>query len=178
MAAKKTGKAEAKSVEETLDDALDLELDADVFSEDGPTMDELEAQIMEAADELTKSEAEDKAARDAEARKKAATARKDTAKAEAAAPARKPQQGSAAKPVKAEPSDNPPAPIQKPLRGMSAANDPGRRDHVSALLERKTLDQLTAPGIRDQLRSELRALAEPYLKAGSVKVFLPQYIVQ
>ncbi|HPF62203.1 MAG: flagellar basal body-associated FliL family protein [Gemmatimonadales bacterium] len=52
------------------------------------------------------------------------------------------------------------------------------RDHVSALLERKTLDQLTAPGIRDQLRSELRALAEPYLKAGSVKVFLPQYIVQ
>jgi flagellar FliL protein len=52
------------------------------------------------------------------------------------------------------------------------------RDKVSALLERKTLDELTAPGIRDQLRGELRALAEPYLKSGSVTVFLPQYIVQ
>lgn len=52
------------------------------------------------------------------------------------------------------------------------------RDKVSALLEAKTLDVLTSPGIRDQLRTELRALAEPYLSAGSVKVYLPQYIVQ
>lgn len=52
------------------------------------------------------------------------------------------------------------------------------RDAVGALLERKTLDMLTSPGIRDQLRTELRALAEPYLVAGSVKVYLPQYIVQ
>lgn len=52
------------------------------------------------------------------------------------------------------------------------------RDAVGSLLEQKTLDVLTSPGIRDQLRSELRALAEPYLAGGAVKVYLPQYIVQ
>lgn len=52
------------------------------------------------------------------------------------------------------------------------------RDAVGTLLEKKSLDVLTSPGIRDQLRTELRALAEPYLVDGSVKVYLPQYIVQ
>jgi flagellar FliL protein len=52
------------------------------------------------------------------------------------------------------------------------------RDAAGSLLERKTLEQLTAPGIRDQLRGELAALVDSLLVDGKVIVFLPQYIIQ
>lgn len=52
------------------------------------------------------------------------------------------------------------------------------RDAVASLLERKSIDDLTRSGIRDQLRSELAAIAARHLKGGKVEVFLPQFIVQ
>ena len=52
------------------------------------------------------------------------------------------------------------------------------RDAAGSLLERKTLTELTGPGIRDQLRAEFAALADPLLHDGKVVVFLPQYIIQ
>ncbi len=52
------------------------------------------------------------------------------------------------------------------------------RDAVASMLERKSIDVLTSPGIREDLRSELAAIVAPYLKGGSVEVYLPQFIVQ
>lgn len=52
------------------------------------------------------------------------------------------------------------------------------RDAVGSLLEKKTLDQLTAPGVRDRLRAELATLVASYVTAGTLTVYLPQYIVQ
>lgn len=52
------------------------------------------------------------------------------------------------------------------------------RDAVAEMLERKSIDELTGAGIRDQLRTELTAIAQPYLKGGKVEVYLPQFIVQ
>jgi len=52
------------------------------------------------------------------------------------------------------------------------------RDAISSLLEGKTLDQLTAPGIREQLKGELAPLTAAYIGKAPVKVFVPQYIVQ
>jgi flagellar FliL protein len=52
------------------------------------------------------------------------------------------------------------------------------RDAMSALLESKTLDELTAPGIRERLRAELAPLAAKHVGKAAVRVFVPQYIVQ
>ncbi|MCL4866793.1 MAG: flagellar basal body-associated FliL family protein [Gemmatimonadales bacterium] len=52
------------------------------------------------------------------------------------------------------------------------------RDAISSLLERKTLDQLTAAGIREQLKGELAPLAAVHVGKVPVRVFVPQYIVQ
>jgi len=63
------------------------------------------------------------------------------------------------------------------LARLRAAEVP-LRDAISSLLESKTMDQLTAPGIRDQLRVELAPLATAYVGKVPVRVFVPQYIVQ
>lgn len=63
------------------------------------------------------------------------------------------------------------------LAKLRAAEVP-LRDAISSLLESKTLDQLTAPGIRDQLKGELAPLAAAHVGKVPVKVFVPQYIVQ
>lgn len=52
------------------------------------------------------------------------------------------------------------------------------RDGIASMLERKSIETLTNAGIRDQLRSELAAIAAPYVKGGPVTVYLPQFIVQ
>lgn len=52
------------------------------------------------------------------------------------------------------------------------------RDALSALLEQRTLDELTAPGVRERLRSDLAPLVVPYAGATPVRVYVPQYIVQ
>lgn len=52
------------------------------------------------------------------------------------------------------------------------------RDAVASLLERKSIDDLTRAGIRDQLRTELATIAAQHLKGGKVEVYLPQFIVQ
>lgn len=52
------------------------------------------------------------------------------------------------------------------------------RDRVGSLLERNTLDQLTAPGTRDRLRTDLAQLVSGHLKDGGSVVYLPQFIVQ
>lgn len=63
------------------------------------------------------------------------------------------------------------------LAKLRAAEVP-LRDAISSLLESKTLDQLTAPGIRERLKGELAPLAATYVGKAPVKVFVPQYIVQ
>jgi flagellar protein FliL len=52
------------------------------------------------------------------------------------------------------------------------------RDGVSSVLERKTVDQLLAPGARDAIRAEFAAVAKPFLKGGAATVFIPQYLIQ
>jgi flagellar basal body-associated protein FliL len=52
------------------------------------------------------------------------------------------------------------------------------RDRIGSLLERRSVDALSAPGARDGLRSELAALAADYVHGRPVQVFLPQYILQ
>ena len=52
------------------------------------------------------------------------------------------------------------------------------RDKVGSLLERNTLEQLTAPGVRDRLRTELAQVVSDHLTDGEAVVYLPQFIVQ
>ncbi len=132
MAPKKSAKAVQPNVDDILDKSLELELDDSVFGPVGmePSMDELEAQIMEAADELTKSEAAKNEAAKKEQSK--ASAEKAQKKTELAPKPLAQATETPAKPVKSEPTDLPPAPIQKPVQksiaAIAAANDPGRKD--------------------------------------------------
>jgi flagellar basal body-associated protein FliL len=52
------------------------------------------------------------------------------------------------------------------------------RDRIGSLLEQRTVDALSAPGVRDLLRGELATLAAEYVHGRPVQVYLPQYILQ
>lgn len=52
------------------------------------------------------------------------------------------------------------------------------RDRIGSLLEQRTVDALSAPGVRDLLRGELATLAAEYVRGRPVQVYLPQYILQ
>lgn len=52
------------------------------------------------------------------------------------------------------------------------------RDAVTGVLERKTVDELLAPGARDSLRDAFAKVVAPYLKGEKVQVFIPQFLVQ
>lgn len=58
------------------------------------------------------------------------------------------------------------------------ANDLRLRDQVAALLEQRTLDQLSAPDSRESLRAELVTMAETLVPGRPVRAYIPQYIVQ
>lgn len=62
--------------------------------------------------------------------------------------------------------------------GTLKAAEVALRDRIGSLLERRTVDALSAPGVRDGLRNELAALAAEYLHGRPVQVYLPQYILQ
>ncbi len=62
---------------------------------------------------------------------------------------------------------------------LSLANAETRlRDGVGGILERKSVEELLAPGARDALRLEFAELAKPYLKGSSVTVYIPQFLIQ
>jgi flagellar basal body-associated protein FliL len=52
------------------------------------------------------------------------------------------------------------------------------RDAVTDLLARKSMDQLAQPGVRDEMRRELSALAIKFAQDSTVKVYLPQFLIQ
>lgn len=52
------------------------------------------------------------------------------------------------------------------------------RDGVSGVLERKSVDQLLAPGARDAIRAEFAEVAKPFLKGAKVTVYIPQFLIQ
>ncbi|MDZ4257319.1 MAG: flagellar basal body-associated FliL family protein [Gemmatimonadales bacterium] len=58
------------------------------------------------------------------------------------------------------------------------SNDMRLRDQVASLLEQRTLEQLSAAGIRETLRSELVTMAEALVPGRPVHAYIPQYIVQ
>lgn len=52
------------------------------------------------------------------------------------------------------------------------------RDGVSGVLERKTVDQLLAPGAREAIRAEFAEVAKPFLGGSRVTVYIPQFLIQ
>jgi flagellar basal body-associated protein FliL len=52
------------------------------------------------------------------------------------------------------------------------------RDAISGVFERQTMAQLTQDGARDSLRVELAAAVAPFIKGASVKIYLPQFVIQ
>jgi flagellar FliL protein len=53
------------------------------------------------------------------------------------------------------------------------------RDKVTGVLENMTMSQLTAPGARDTLKARIAVVAAQMLgPRASVKVFLPQFVIQ
>lgn len=52
------------------------------------------------------------------------------------------------------------------------------RDRVIAVLERRTLDSLTRPGAREELKGELAAALEPLAEGATLHVYLPQFVIQ
>lgn len=52
------------------------------------------------------------------------------------------------------------------------------RDAVIGVLERKTLGWLMQVGARDSLRHELALVAAPFVGGDTVKVYVPQFLIQ
>lgn len=53
------------------------------------------------------------------------------------------------------------------------------RDKVTSVLENMTMNQLTAPGARDSVKARISLMAAEMLGSrASVKVFLPQFVIQ
>ncbi|MES2305372.1 MAG: flagellar basal body-associated FliL family protein [Gemmatimonadota bacterium] len=52
------------------------------------------------------------------------------------------------------------------------------RDAVIGVLERKTLGWLMQVGARDSLRRELAIVAAPFVGGDTVKVYVPQFLIQ
>jgi flagellar FliL protein len=58
-------------------------------------------------------------------------------------------------------------------------HEPEIRDLILSLLGQKTVDELTEPGMRDQIKKEVLDVVSPLFPKGSlVKVFFPQFVIQ
>jgi flagellar basal body-associated protein FliL len=52
------------------------------------------------------------------------------------------------------------------------------RDAINGVLEQMTLDQLSAPGARELLRTRLHTVAVKFAADTGVQIFLPQFLIQ
>jgi flagellar FliL protein len=52
------------------------------------------------------------------------------------------------------------------------------RDAITGLLERQTLQALTAPGARDSIRVALGAVVKPFLNGATARIYIPQFLLQ
>lgn len=66
----------------------------------------------------------------------------------------------------------------EPIRNVLHESETQIRDAVTGVLEKKTVEELLAPGARDALRSSFAEVVKPYLKGEKVQVFIPQFLVQ
>ncbi len=64
------------------------------------------------------------------------------------------------------------------IRNVLHESETQIRDAVTGVLEKRTVDELLAPGARDSLRSAFAGAVKPYLKGEKVQVFIPQFLVQ
>ncbi|MBP9899197.1 MAG: flagellar basal body-associated FliL family protein [Gemmatimonadales bacterium] len=64
------------------------------------------------------------------------------------------------------------------IRNVLHESETQIRDAVTGVLEKRTVEELLAPGARDALRSDFAKVVTPYLKGEKVQVFIPQFLVQ